>query len=268
MHPIEHMRYLARTTGEDPGIIASESAAALGRVARVEPVGLLPACRRLIARHLTTGPVWWVSARMLAAPDPAAEARSLVDQLDDDPTPGQLAGALPDDSTVLVIGWPELAAPALRRRGDVEVLAIDAAGAGHALARRLEQEGNSAWPVPDAGVAAAAVNAGLVLVEAVAAGPSGVLASLPSHAAAAAACHAGVPVWALAGVGRVLPDRLWEVLLARFDATGLEPWDRDVELVPDSLLAGVVGPDGLVGATDGLSAATCEVAPELLRDAG
>ena len=24
MHPIEHMRYLARTTGEDPGVIAAE----------------------------------------------------------------------------------------------------------------------------------------------------------------------------------------------------------------------------------------------------
>ncbi len=268
MHPIEHMRYLARTTGEDPGVIAAESAEALGRVARVEPVGLLPACRRLIGRHLTTGTVWWVSARMLAAPDPLEEARQLVDELERDETPAHLAACLPDDATVLVAGWPELAAGALRRRGDVEVLAVDAGGTGHALARRLEREGNVAWPVPDAGVASAAVNATLVILEAVAAGPSGVLAAPPSHAAAAAAAHAGIAVWVLAGVGRVLPDRLWDVLLARFDASGVEPWDREVELVPASLLSGVVGPEGLVEVPDGLAGATCQVSPELLRDAG
>src|ERR1700722_9010184 len=123
MHPIEHMRYLARTTGEDPGVIAAESAAALGRVARVEPAGLLPACRRLISRHLTAAPVWWLSARMLGAADPAAEALVVADELASDPTAAHLARAIPDDTTVLVVGWPELAAGVLRRRGDLEALA-------------------------------------------------------------------------------------------------------------------------------------------------
>src|SRR5580698_4991697 len=110
MHPIEHMRYLARTTGEDPGVIAAESAAALGRVARAEPVGLLPACRRLIGRHLTTGPVWWVSARLIHAPDPAAEARIVQAELEGDLTGARLARELPEAATVLVVGWPEAAA--------------------------------------------------------------------------------------------------------------------------------------------------------------
>ncbi len=105
----------------------------------------------------------------------------------------------------------------------------------------------------------------LILVEAYVGGPAGVLASPGSLAAAAVGAHLGTPVWAVTGVGRVLPERLWDALVARFDETGGEPWERPAELVPASLLSAVVGPSGLVSAEEGLADATCPVAPELLR---
>jgi hypothetical protein len=267
MHPIERLRYVARASGADPSLLVRETAAALADVVRVEPAGLVPACRRLIDRHLTAGPVWWLAARLLTAADPVAEAWAAAAELEDDPTDSVLAACLPDEATVEVIGWPDVAAGALRRRGDLELLVSDANGDGAALVRRLVDADIDAVSVPDAGVAAAAVVSDLVLLEAVAAGPAGVLASLGSHAAAAVAVLAGTPVWVAAGVGRVLPGPLWDALLLRLDAGALEPWDRSVELVPVRLIAEMVGPDGRLPAVEGLARTTCPVAPELLRPA-
>lgn len=267
MHPIERLRYVARAEGADPALVASEAASALAAVARGDPAGLLPACRRLIGRHLTAGPVWWLSARLLGSSDVAAEARAAAGELAEDPTGRHLAGAIPDDATVLLVGWPDVAAAALRRRGDLEVLVVDGGGEGAALARRLADAGNDVALVSDSGAAAAAVVADLVIVEARAAGPSGVLAAPGSHASAAVGSRSGASVWAVAGTGRVLPAALWEALLARFDAGG-EPWERDAELVPSDLLGAFVGPEGPVGVVEGLAASTCAPAPELLRDAG
>lgn len=133
------------------------------------------------------------------------------------------------------------------------------------LARRLDDAGTPAAVVPDAGVAAAVVVSDLVVIEATAAGPSGVLATLGSHNAAAVAAHRGVPVWAIAGIGRVLPGPLWDALLARLDQGPAEPWDRPVELVPVTLLNAMIGPHGPVDPDEGLAQAMCPVAPELLR---
>jgi hypothetical protein len=268
MHPIEHLRHVARATGADPARVASEAAGALAQMAAMDPAGLVPACRRLIEAHLTSGPLWWLSARILGADDQRAAAWLAASEIDDDRTAGHLANALPEASSALVLGWPDLIADALRRRGDVEALVLDAGGEGAALARRLRDAGNDTSLVGDAGVGSAAAVAELVLVEAHAAGPAGVLATPGSLAAAAVATQLGVPVWAVTGVGRVLPERLWDALVARFDETGGEPWDRAAELVPASLLSGVVGPAGPVGVEEGLAAATCLAAPELLRATG
>jgi len=268
MHPIEHLRHVARATGADPALVASEAAAALAQMASMDPAGLVPACRRLVEAHLTSGPVWWLSARILGADDQRAAARLAAAELDDDDTARHLAAALPESSSALILGWPELTAAALRRRGDVEALVVDAGGEGGALARRLRDGGGDSALVPDLGVGSGAAVAELVLIEAYAAGPPGVLATPGSLAAAAVAVHLNVPVWAITGVGRVLPERLWDALLTRFDATGGEPWERPAELVPASLLSAVVGPDGAVGVEEGLAAATCPVAPELLRPTG
>ncbi|MGI8491710.1 MAG: hypothetical protein ACR2KC_02090 [Acidimicrobiales bacterium] len=268
MHPIERLRYVAGARGADPGLVAREAATALAEMARLEPAGLLPACRRLVERHVSSGPVWWLSCRALAGADPAAAAREAARLLEEDPTADHLAEQLPEDTTVVIVGWPDIVAGALRSRGDVEVLVLDSGGDGAALARRLADAGHDAAAVPDAGVGPAVAVSGLVLLEAWAAGPSGLLAAPGSRAAAAVAACAGVPVWAVCGVGRVLPARMWEALLARFDAGGVEPWARDAELVPSELIGWVVSPDGLGEATSAMCQSSCGTAPELLREAG
>jgi hypothetical protein len=265
MHPIEHLRHVARATGADPALVATEAAGALAQMADLDPAGLVPACRRLIERHLTSGPVWWLSARILAADDQCRAAREAAMTLVRDPTARQLARVLPDGSTVLILGWPDLAGDALRVRGDLEALVVDAGGEGAPLVRRLQDDGGESSVVPEAGAGAAAAVADLVVVEARAAGPSGVLATPGSLGAAAVGAQLGVPVWAVTGVGRVLPERLWDALVTRFDETAGEPWSRPAELVPASFLSGIVGPEGIASVEAGLAAATCPTAPELLR---
>src|SRR5579875_972562 len=205
---------VARADGAGATLLAREAAGALGTVA-AEPAALVTGCRRLIDRHPETGPLWWLSARVLLAPDPVGEVRRCAAELDEDDTAAILAAELPGSLSAVVVGWPEQVAYALRRRGDVEVLAVDYEGEGEALARRLSGSGVDIWDVPAWGGAAAVVVSGMVIVEAVAAGPSGLLACPGSHAAAAVARQSGIPVWAVAGVGRVLPARLWEALLGR-----------------------------------------------------
>ncbi len=56
----------------------------------------------------------------------------------------RLAEALPDGASVAILGWPDLIGDALRRRGDVEALVVDAGGEGAALARRLADAGGDA----------------------------------------------------------------------------------------------------------------------------
>jgi hypothetical protein len=268
MHPIERLRYVARASGADPSVLVRETASALAAVAADDPVGLVPACRRLVDRHLTSGPMWWMVARVLTAADPIAAAWIAADEIDRDPTADLVTRELPDEATAAIVGWPGIVAAGLRRRGDLEVLVIDSSGDGSALVRRLEAADVDAVDVTDAGLGAAVTVSNLVVIEALAAGPPGAIATAGSHAAAAVAHHAGIPVWLVAGVGRVLPQRLWDALTNRLDEGDDEPWDRPDELVPADLIDVVLGPDGPQAAAEALARSGCPVAPELLRHTG
>src|SRR5579864_4374896 len=102
MHPIERLRHVARVAGADPALVASEAAGALASMANVDPAGLVPACRRLIERHVASGPVWWVCARVLSGADQAAAARQAAADLDADRTERVLVRELPDGASVTV----------------------------------------------------------------------------------------------------------------------------------------------------------------------
>lgn len=263
MHPIERLRYVARADGAGPSLLGRESAGALASFAS-DPVALVTACRRLVERHPTAGTVWWLAARVLTTG--ADDAWHAAEELEDDPTAAVLAAALPDDIAVLVVGWPEQVGEALRKRGDIEVLVADSLDrSGSAFSRRLRNADVDAYDIPDAGIAGAAADVDLVLLEATALGPTGFVAATGSHAAAAVAHHAGIPVWACAGTGRVLPGRLWEALVSRMDADGSDPWDRADEVVPLDLAEEVYGPTGPLSAADAPKRADCPVAPELLK---
>ena len=268
MHPIEHLRYVARASGADPSLVAREAATSLAEIAVSDPAGLVPACRRLVERHLTSGPVWWLSARVLSAADPSDAAVDAAVELEDDPTDRLLAAELPESATITIVGWPEATGSALRRRGDVEALVVDSSGDGSALVRRLANAGSECEVVPNTGTGPAAAVCDLVVVEAFVAGPNGALAAPGSLPAAAVALQCGRPVWLVTPVGRVLPEGLWDALLSRFDATAGEPWLRSAELVPAALFSSLVGASGPMAVGEGLQAATCRTAPELLRAAG
>ncbi|MEZ5257202.1 MAG: hypothetical protein R2705_10030 [Ilumatobacteraceae bacterium] len=176
----------------------------------------------------------------------------------------QLVGLLPDEATVLLVGWPDLASEAVAQRGDPYVLVAEVHGeAGH-LVRRLERCDMEAREVPLSGLGSAVAACDLVLVEATASGPDGVLCVAGSRSAAALARTTGVPVWAVVGVGRRLPERLWYSLLERV-GQGVDPWELDDEVVPIELIDRVIGPGGDTDPAAALAGSDCPMAPELLR---
>lgn len=252
MHPIERLRHVARADGVGNALLVREAAGALASFGD-DPPGLVTACRRLVERHPTCGPMWWLAARMLTASEPVKEAWRAAEELESDVTSQQLVSALPDDASVLVFGWPELAGEAVRRRADLEVLVVD----GGSFSHRLRSTGVDALDVPDSGVGAAAAEADLVLLEASAIGPDGFVAPGGARSAAAVARQTGTAVWLVAGVGRALPPALWDALLDRLAADDSEPWDRPEEVVPLALVDEVVGAGG--------GEPTCGVAPELRK---
>ncbi|MEO7429054.1 MAG: hypothetical protein ABIY48_06685 [Acidimicrobiales bacterium] len=262
MHPIERLRYVARASGADQALLVRETAQALSAFSD-DPAGLVAACRRIVDRHPTSGPLWWLCARVLTAPDGQREAWQAVDAIDGDRTPSELGFALPEDATACVIGWPELVGEALPKRGDVEVLAVDALGEGSGLVRRLMLAGIDAIDVPTSGLGAAVASSDVLLLEAVALGPTGFIGVSGSLAAATVARHAEVPVWVVAGVGRLLPVRMWEALSGRLATHAADPWDLDEEVVPITLVDQVCGPAGLELPATAFRRTDCPVAPEL-----
>jgi hypothetical protein len=266
-HPIERLRWAARNDGDGPRLAGLTAARALGGFVG-DPAGLVTACRRLVQRQPAMGPVWWVTARMLVTPEAAhVEADLIEDLLIDDPSADEVAfyldGIIPGESTVLLVGPPWYSGDALVRRGDITVLAVDTP-VGYGLARALEHADVDAISVRDAGIGAAAGAADVVLIDATAAGPDGVVAASGSRAAAAVARAAGRHVVVVAGEGTVLPVGMWEALCTALDAQD-DPWDAEYELVPLPLIETVVGPTGAMDPARAVTRADCPVAAELLR---
>lgn len=208
--------------------------------------------------------MWWLAARVLTATDPVGEAWRAAEELDDDPTPAEVFRALPAEGTIATLGWPEQAGEVLRRGGEIELLVIDAGGRWTGLVDRLARRGVDAIDVPEGGVGPAVAAADLLLLEASALGPDGFVAETGSRAAAAVARHAGVPVWVVVGVGRVLPRRLWEALVTVLE-TDVDPWLAPDEVVPLDLADQVIGPRGVDAPADAPKRADCPIPPELLR---
>lgn len=263
MHPIERLRYVARAGGADHALVAEETAQALAGFVD-DPGGLVTACRRMLERHPTSGPLWWMCSRVLASNDPRAESFRCVSALQGDKSAAALAYELPDDRTVAVIGWPEIVGEALVRRGDVRALVVDALGEGAGLVRRLERSDNVADEVPPASLGGAVRCADLLLVEASAVGPDAFVAITGSWPAAAVAASVETEVWLVVGEGRQLAGPVWEHLVARMTADD-EAWELDEEVVPLTLVDKVVGPRGLETVDAMLRRVDTPVVPELLR---
>lgn len=249
-------------------MLVRETAGAL-RGLGFDPAGLVVACRRIVERHPTSGPMWWLCATVLAAADPYRCAAALADDLDADPTPDVLVEALPDGATVCVVGWPDLIGEALLRRGDAMVLAVDSGDvadgmSSDAFVRRLQRVDVEAEIVPAAGLSAAVLASDIVVVEALAACDTELFATAGSRALASVGYCSEVPVWAVVGRGRCLPPGLFEAMGQRLSDVHL-PWDAQAELVPMGLSNWLVSPHGAIPTVDATIAAECPMSFELLR---
>jgi translation initiation factor 2B subunit (eIF-2B alpha/beta/delta family) len=266
VHPIEHLRYVARARGVDASSLVREAAMALGSM-RVDPANLVIACRRIVERHPELGPVWWLCARLLTSDDASNLAWTLADEIDDDATERYLAAALPDGAVVLTIGWPEVGGAALARRGDVTVWCADSRHQASSFMQRLERCDVECEAIPAESLARAAAAADLVLIDAVAAAPHRILAPVGSHVLAAVAGSVDTPVWLVAGVGRRLPVAYVDAIAERVLA-GVDAWDLDIDDLPVGLVTHVVSVDGLTDDPAGGLRPECPFAPELLRTGG
>lgn len=244
-------------------MLVTETASAL-RALRMDPAGLVVSCRRIVERHPTSGPLWWLCAHMLTSADPSSTARELAGALEMDPTPMLLADALPEDATVLVLGWPDLAGEACLDRGDLTVLTVDTDDQGASFVRRLERSDVVAEIVEPSGIAAAVLAADLVLVEATAASTTELLASRGSRAAASVAYCSDVPVWAVMGRGRCLPDAAFASLAAGI-ADVRVPWEARADVVPLALATYVATERGVLDVADAVLSPECPLTHELLR---
>jgi hypothetical protein len=262
VQPFERLRYLARWSDEDDGALVSEAADCLAGFAD-DPAGLVVACRRLLSHHPASGSLWWLCARLLTAPDPADAAWQAWQLVNEDHTAERLSRLLPfpHDEPIAVLGWPELTGAALAERPDLDVIAVRRRSGDEHLRARLSRREAPVRVVSE--VEAAALGPSHLLVEAAALSPSCVVVP---HGAAdllddlAASSTIG---WLVAGVGRVLPERLFASLRHELerDQSGRAP----VALVDVARFARVAGPTGLDPPDALPRRIDSPVAPELLR---
>jgi hypothetical protein len=262
VQPFERLRYLARWSDEEDSALVSEAADCLAGFAD-DPAGLVVACRRLVSHHPVSGALWWLCARVLTAPDPADAAWEAWQLVNEDGTAERLSRLLPfpHDDPVAVLGWPDRTGAALAERPDLDVIAIRRRSADDHRRARLARREAPIRIVSE--VDAAALEPSHLLVEAMAASPSSAI--VPDGAADLLATLAatGTVGWLVAGVGRVLPERLFTAVRGELERDHAE--HAPVEIVEVGRFARVAGPTGLDAADGLLRRVDCPVAPELLR---
>ncbi len=93
MHPIEHLRYVARSGGAPEHLLLSEAVQALSMFSS-GPTDLLIPIRQLVARLPESPGLVALGARMLHDLDPLGAAWEFVDAVRDDPTAGHADGVV------------------------------------------------------------------------------------------------------------------------------------------------------------------------------
>ena len=294
VHPMERLRYVARA-GDVPVVpLVRESAAALVTMAD-DPMGLLTSCRRLVDRRPGCAPLVWLAARMLTGADPRSEARDAMAEIEADPTGHELDHGLGHGWAVAVLDDSDIAGPVLRSRPDLQIVPADPGGLWPGAAADdlyglepgaddpggpgtaaddpsgLDTAANDSSGPPLSAAAAGpdrlTASAGavdVVVLESDCVGPSAALVGPGAVEAADRARASAVPVWLVAGVGRVLPERMWDLSMAGLGDDGLA--DGGCELLDlDRLVTQMVTPVGLRAPDRARSRIDCPVAPELFR---
>lgn len=257
MLPFERLRSLARYTGDDDSGLVAEAADCLADFGS-DPQ-LLTVCRRLLAHHPACGPLWWLCARIVAAPDPEAAARESIRLLTADRTSARLASVLPfpHDEPIAVLGWSDTIGSAMAERPDLDVVAVRPRVGDHGLRGRVARSARPVRMVDETDVMALEPSHLLV----------GVRALSAREALVASGCadlRWSVPnarVWLVGGVGRLLPDRLFHVARAEIE----RDLDAVVECFDVRVAERIAGPAGLDPPERIASRVDCPDAPELHR---
>lgn len=249
MHPIEHLRYLARAGYADAPELVTETASAL-RGLGVGDANFVLTCRRIVERHPTCGPLWWLCAELLTALEPRETLRRCVDRVRGDSTPAHLAGHLasrfPDGGMVVVNGWSWEIALALVQSSGFEVCVIDGDNGADHMVRVLERNEVVAHLVEPQRAAAAVGECGAVLVSSVFAGSDTLWCPIGSAQLAAVAYCSGIDVVATTTVGTRLPKVFTDAIIRLVDDdTRGDAWHRDIESLPLGLVTSVVGATGV-----------------------
>lgn len=244
-------------------VLARETAMALADFVG-DDAGLLIACRRILDRQPTSGPLVWLAAHVLGAPDQRVALWDAVDQLEADQTQAALAFSLPDDAVIATVGWNESLRSLARRRGDLSFVITDTNGDAEYYADSLSDDGHQVTLADAEGTAQAMYEATHLIVALDAMGSTTGLAPLGSFAAAAVAHHLERPVIGVASVGVALADRMYQGLLRRWNEQVSEPrWDRLLEEVPTALVSSVVTTAGELSVADAVARGGCPIVPEL-----
>ncbi|MGH9296868.1 MAG: hypothetical protein ACRDZP_02695 [Acidimicrobiales bacterium] len=265
MHPIERLRWIARADGEAAATIASEAGWTLGELAVDEPAALLTACRRLVSRHPTCGPLWWVAAKLLDSDDPLACAQAAAAELYSDTVPDRLAEGLRASFTSgdsLAVSAPcDLVREALVRRSSYFVRMIADYARLRAELRGFGAVVEDACGFEPEEAEEALTGCSVLLVEALAAGRPGLVVDVATAGIVTAAAERcpPVPVWAVLGAGRVLPDRLVEAILDLAGAAG-----ESAELASSDEFSLAVDAEGLGTLEAALARSSCPPGLELI----
>lgn len=249
MHPIEHLRYLARAGYADAPELVSETASALRHLG-ADPANLLLTCRRIVEKHPTCGPLWWMCAELLTALEPRDSLRRCVEQVHADSTPvhlsGHLATRFPDGGVVVVNGWAWEAAVALVQSFGFEVCVVDGDNGADHMVRVLERNEVVTHLVDPQRAAAAVAESDAVVISTAFAGPEGIWSPIGSAQLASTAYCAGVDVIAMTPVGTRLPKVFTDAMVRLVDDdTRGESWHRDIEMISLALVTTVVGSAGV-----------------------
>ena len=259
--PAERLRSVTRRNVDDDRLAAAAADALAGFAD--EPASLVVACRRVLAHHRAHGALWWVCSRILAAADPATAAHVAMHELETDRTGDRLGATLPlleEDEIVAVIGYSSTIDDALLERFDIDAVAVRVEGDNPVAALRRRRS-DHAVRVVDEWDPVLAHTARLV-VSATAIGPERALVAAGTGAALEAIGTGAREIWLVGGVGRVLPARVYDMIVSSL------PADAEFEEISIQRFDRLAGPRGVERPADATARIDCPVVPELLRPLG
>lgn len=263
VHPIEHLRYVARSGGLGGHALVRETMYALASLG-ADHADLLISCRRILGRHPTAGPLWAACARLVTAAEPARLAWDLVDG---DPVDVEALGRyVPADAALLPPAeWADeaIVAAALARARSVDderlddllddptiVLVDDGTGSAERVRRTFSRRSVQVVVVDPTELDGApiVIEPALVAVGTI----------IAASTVAATVAHAvDSPIWVAVADDDVLPAAVGAEALARVaDDPGWAGIDPD-------LVAGIISESGSRLVDELVS--VVPVAPELLR---